>query len=80
VTAVLRLIAKRAFADSFQQLYERCQNVLSQMAIILKANKVICIFSIVFVFWYHSPKFLKPLNPKIPQWASKMGKSPRSKF
>jgi hypothetical protein len=25
VTAVLLLIAKRAFADSFQQLYERCQ-------------------------------------------------------
>jgi hypothetical protein len=25
VTAVLRLIPKRAFADSFQQLYERCQ-------------------------------------------------------
>jgi hypothetical protein len=25
VTAVLRLNAKRAFADSFQQLHERCQ-------------------------------------------------------
>jgi hypothetical protein len=25
VTAVLRLIAKQAFADSFQKLYERCQ-------------------------------------------------------
>jgi hypothetical protein len=25
VTAVLRLIPKEAFADSFQKLYERCQ-------------------------------------------------------
>jgi hypothetical protein len=25
VTAVLRLVPKEAFADSFQKLYERCQ-------------------------------------------------------
>jgi hypothetical protein len=28
VTAGLRLIAKRAFAESFQQLYERCQKCI----------------------------------------------------
>jgi hypothetical protein len=28
VTAVLRSIPKRAFADSFQKLYERCQQCI----------------------------------------------------
>jgi hypothetical protein len=43
VTAVLRLIPKEAFADSFQKLYERCQKC------VLKANKVnfFCIFGFV---------------------------------
>jgi hypothetical protein len=53
VPAVLRSIPKEAFADSFQKLYERCQ------AIILKANKVnLCVYSVLFVFWYHSPNVL----------------------
>jgi hypothetical protein len=40
VTAVLRSIPKEAFADSFQKLYERCQQCVVKMAIILKANKI----------------------------------------
>jgi hypothetical protein len=40
VTAVLRSIPKEACADSFQKLYERCQQCVVKMAIILKANKV----------------------------------------
>jgi hypothetical protein len=41
-----------------------------------KANMVICIFSIVFVFWYQSPKFMTPLNAKMPQWAPKWANIP----
>jgi hypothetical protein len=53
VTAVLRSIPKAAFADSFQKLYERCQQC------VVKANKVnLFVSSVLFVFWYHSPKVL----------------------
>jgi hypothetical protein len=49
---------KEAFADSFQKLYERCQQYVV-MAIILKANKVnLFVSSVLFVFWDHSPNFL----------------------
>jgi hypothetical protein len=55
VTAVLRSIPKEAFADSFQKLYERCQ----QCAVKLKANKVnLFVSSVLFVFWYHSQNIL----------------------
>jgi hypothetical protein len=34
-------------------------SVLWRMAIILKANKVnLFVFSVLFVFWYHSPTFI----------------------
>jgi hypothetical protein len=53
VTAVLQSIPKEAFADSFQKLYEHCQQC------VVKANKVnLFVSSVFFVFWYHSPNFL----------------------
>jgi hypothetical protein len=55
VTAVLRLIPKEAFADSFQKLYERCQQWVVKDVDYLKANKVNLF---VFFFWYHSPNVL----------------------
>jgi hypothetical protein len=52
VTAILRSIPKEAFADSFQKLYERCQQCVVRMAIILKANKVnLFVSSVWFIFW-----------------------------
>jgi hypothetical protein len=34
-------------------------SVLGRTAVILKANKVnLCVSSVLFVFWYHSPNFL----------------------
>jgi hypothetical protein len=59
VTAVLRSITKEAFADSFQKLYERCQQCVVKDGDYLKANKVNSfVSSVLFVFWCHSPKFL----------------------
>jgi hypothetical protein len=55
VTAVLRSIPKEAFAESFQKLYDRCQ----QDGDYFEANKVnLFASSVLFVFWYHSPNFL----------------------
>jgi hypothetical protein len=48
VAAVLRSIPKDAFVDSFQKLYERCQQCVVKDGDYLKANKVN-----LFVFWYH---------------------------
>jgi hypothetical protein len=46
VTAVLRSIPKEAFADSFQKLYERCQQC------VVKANKVnLFVYFVLFVVW-----------------------------
>jgi hypothetical protein len=59
VTAVLRSISKEAFVDSFHTLYERFNNVLWRMAIILNANEVnLFVSSVLLVFWYHSPNVL----------------------
>jgi hypothetical protein len=59
VTAALRSIHKEAFVDSFQKLYERCQQCVWRMAIILKVIKVnLFVSSVLFVFWYHSPNIL----------------------
>jgi hypothetical protein len=44
LTAVLRSIPKKAFADSFQKLYERCQQC------VVKTNKVnLFVYSVLFV-------------------------------
>jgi hypothetical protein len=59
VTAVLRSIPKESFADSLQNLYERCQQCVVKDGDILRANKVkLFVSSVLFVFWYHSPTFL----------------------
>jgi hypothetical protein len=55
VTAVLRSIPKEAFADSFQKLYERCQQCVVKDGDYFEANKVnLFVSSVLFVFWYHS--------------------------
>jgi methylmalonyl-CoA mutase cobalamin-binding subunit len=51
VTAVLPSIPKEAFADSFQKVYERCQQ-----CVVKEVN--LFVSSVLFVFWYHSPNFL----------------------
>jgi hypothetical protein len=59
VTAVLRSIPKEAFADSFQKLYERCQQCDVKDGDYFEANKVnLFVSSVLFVLWYHSPTFL----------------------
>jgi hypothetical protein len=59
VTAVLRSIPKEAFADSFQKLYERCQQSAVKDGDYFKVSKVnLFVSSVLFVFWYHSPNFL----------------------
>jgi hypothetical protein len=59
VTAVLRSFPKEAFADSFQKLYERCQQCVVRDGDYFMANKVnLFVSSILFVFSYHSPNFL----------------------
>jgi hypothetical protein len=59
VTAVLRSIPKEAFPDSFQKLYERCQQCAVKDGDYLKANNVnLFLSSVLFVFWYHSPNFI----------------------
>jgi hypothetical protein len=59
VTEVLRSIPKEAFADSFQKLYERCQQCVVKDGDYFKTNKVnFFVSSVLFVFWYHSPNFL----------------------
>jgi hypothetical protein len=51
VTAVLRSIPKKAFAGSFQMIYERCQQCVVKDGDYLNANKVnlfyllFCLFS-----------------------------------
>jgi hypothetical protein len=62
MTVVLRSIPKEAFADSYQKLYERCQRCVVKDGDFLKANKVnLFLSSVLFVFWYHSPKYLDTL-------------------
>jgi hypothetical protein len=59
VTAVLRSIPKETFADSFQKLYECCQQCVVKNDDYFEANEVnLFVTSVLFVFWYHSPKFL----------------------
>jgi hypothetical protein len=61
VTAVLRSIPKEAFADSFQKLYEHCQQCVVKDGnyFEVKANRVnLFVSSVLFVFWYHSLNFL----------------------
>jgi hypothetical protein len=59
VTVVLRSIPKEAFADSFQKLYERCQQYVVTVGDYFKVNKDnLFVSSVSFVFWYHSPNFL----------------------
>jgi hypothetical protein len=48
VTAVLQSIPKEAFADSFQNLYERCQQCVVKDGDNLKANKVNLFISSLF--------------------------------
>jgi hypothetical protein len=47
VTAVLRSILKEAFADSFQKLYESCQQCVVKDDDYFKANKVMFYVSAV---------------------------------
>jgi hypothetical protein len=59
VTAVLRSIPKEAFADSFQKLYERCQQCVVKDGDYFEGHKVNSfVSSVLFVFWYNSPNFL----------------------
>jgi hypothetical protein len=59
VTESLRSIPKEACADSFQKLYERCQQCVVKDGDYLKANKVnLFVSSVLFVFWYLSTNFL----------------------
>jgi hypothetical protein len=51
VTAVLRSSPKEAFADSFQKLYERCQQCVVKDGDFLKTNKVNLFLSSVLFFW-----------------------------
>jgi hypothetical protein len=49
-------IPKEAFADSFQKLYESCQQCVGKDGAILKANTVnLFVSSVLFVFCYQSP-------------------------
>jgi hypothetical protein len=60
VTVVLRSIPKETFADSFQKFYERYQQCVLRMAIILKANKFnLFVYFVLFVVWNHSPNFFR---------------------
>jgi hypothetical protein len=52
VTAVLRSIPKEVFADSFQKLYDRCQQCVVKDVDYFEGQVNL------FVFWYHSPNFL----------------------
>jgi hypothetical protein len=66
VTAVLLSIPKETFADSFQKLYERCQQFLVKDGDYFNTNKVnLFISSVLFVFWYHSPNFLDTPRSKL---------------
>jgi hypothetical protein len=56
VTVVVRSIPKQAFADSFQKLYERCQQCVVNDGDYSEVN--LFVSSVLFVFWYHSPNFL----------------------
>jgi hypothetical protein len=59
VTAVLRSMPKEAFADSFQTLYDRCQQCVVKDGDYFKANTVyLFVSSVLFVFCYHSPNVL----------------------
>jgi hypothetical protein len=59
VTAVLQSIPKEAFADSFQNLYERCQQCVVKDGDYFEGKKVnLFVSSVLFVFWYHSLNFL----------------------
>jgi hypothetical protein len=60
VAAVLRSIPKEAFADSFQKLYERCQQCVVKDGDYFDGQIKFNLFvsSVLFVFWYHSPSFL----------------------
>jgi hypothetical protein len=73
VTAVLRSIPKEAFADSFQKLYERCQQCVVKDDDYLKANKVhLFVSSVLFVSWYHSPNCLDtPRTYDVSDWKGK---------
>jgi hypothetical protein len=66
VTSVLRSIPKEAFADSFQKLYECCQQCVVKDGDCFECQK----FNL-FVFWYHSPNFLDTLrvNAEFIIWA-----------
>jgi hypothetical protein len=51
VTAVLRSIPKEAFVDSFQKLYECCQQcVVKDGDIILKVSKLVCLYLLFCLF------------------------------
>jgi hypothetical protein len=70
VTAVLRSIPKESFADSFQKLYERCQQCVVRMAIILKANKVnLFVSSVLFAFLVPFTELFKHTMYKL-EWCS----------
>jgi hypothetical protein len=77
VTAVLRSIPKEAFADSFQKLYERCQQCVVKDCDYFEVNKVnLFVSSPLFVFWYHSPNVLDtPLTSNVRPVAIRTPKS-----
>jgi hypothetical protein len=64
VKAVLRSIHKEAVADSVLKLYELCQPCVVKDGEYFEDNIVnLIVSSVLFVFWYHSPKVLE--TPRI---------------
>jgi methylmalonyl-CoA mutase cobalamin-binding subunit len=57
VTAVLRSIPKETFADSFQKIYERCQQCVVKDGDYFagQSSEVICIFCFVFLVPFTEP-------------------------
>jgi hypothetical protein len=52
-------LLKRLLLTVSRSFINVANSVLWRMAIILKANKVnLCVPSVLFVFWYHSPNLL----------------------
>jgi hypothetical protein len=59
VTKVQQTIPKKTFADSFQQLYESCQQCVLEDGDYFDGQEVnLFLSSVLFVFWYHSPNVL----------------------